>query len=163
VRQDRVAVPAVKGNANIPKALAASYPKPHRATAERALTTLLDAYPKVEKELGAERGDLPTAVAFFVVVCFEAYHEASVDPTAYPTIVRQVRDALAGSSAFARASAAEHRALYEQMAILGMLVAMTPKSQERREASAGYLKLFSLDPDAIAIGESGIVKKPRSV
>jgi uncharacterized protein (TIGR03382 family) len=168
-RGQNAPVPTItRGDAAVPKKLAASYPPSHRATAERALAALLEAYPAVEDKLGVPRGDVGAAVAFFIVACYEAYRDETIDPAVYKSVIDQIRPVLAESSRFAKASAKDRRTLYEQMAILGMLVTMTrldlekhpdrTKSEALRQASRDYLLAFAVDPEALQLGASGFVR-----
>ena len=154
------------GRSNAADKLAAAYPENVRGETRRSLAGLLTAYAEVEKSLGMPRGDAAASVAFLVVASFEAYRDTDVEPRHYNRLVTQLRGVLANDPAFARASRAERRDLYEQTAILGMLVAVTranlvekpdPATARRlREAARGYLVELSLDPDAIQIDERGI-------
>lgn len=158
------------GRSNAAERLAAAYPENLRPEARRSLAGLLTAYAQVEKSLGVPRGDAAGSVALLIVASFEAYRDVTVDQRHYEGIVTQLRGALATDARFGKASPAERRDLYEQTAILGMLVAVTranlagkpdPATARRlRDAARGYLVELSLDPDAIQIDERGLSFTP---
>lgn len=158
------------GRGSAAERLAASYPENVRAEARRTLASLLTAYAQVEKSLDVPRGDAAASLALLVVASFEAYRDTNVEPRYLGGLITQLRGAMAGDARFGKASPAERREVYEQTAILGMLVAVTranlarkpdPATARRlREAARGYLRELSLDPDAIQIDERGLSLAP---
>lgn len=162
----RAASTVTTGRSNAAERLAAAYPEHLRGEARRSLGALLTAYAQVEKSLGVPRGDAAGSVALLLVASFEAYRDATVDSRHYEGLMNQLRAALASDARFGKASPAARREVYEQTAILGMLVAVTranlarkpdPDTARRlRDAARGYLVELSLDPDAIQIDERGL-------
>jgi len=158
------------GKLDVATKLAATYPEEKRADARRLFGTLLDTYPKLEKQLGIPAGDLAGAITLFLVASYEAYTGHSVDPSRYPKLIEQVRSKLATSPALAEATPRARRELFEQMVILGMFVAaLNGQLQQHadpqlaevvRSAAKGYLaKLLGGDPDKLAITDAGLVMR----
>jgi len=158
------------GKTDVVRKLAASYPVAKRADAEKLFTTLLEAYPKLEKQFDIPAGDIAGAFTLCIVGSYEAYNATTVDPARIPRLIKQVRGALTTSSEFAKASREQKRELYNQMVIIGMFMVVLngqltqhpdPQlSQTVRTAAKGYLvQLLKTDPDKLQIDENGLAMR----
>lgn len=107
-------------------------------------------------------------VAAFIVGSYMTYRDVQFPDENFRPLVVQLRQVIGGSPAFARASEAEKRELYEPMAILGMFMATTqmalkeaPNAQvasNMRQAAKGYLEQFlKIDADKVQLTERGLV------
>lgn len=155
------------GRSGAARKLAAGYPAAQRADMQRTFEALLQAYPKVESAVGVPAGDAAGALAAFAIASFEAYRDVEVDPKHYKPVIEQLRRVLQTNPDFARASAAEKRELYEQMAILAMFVATkrsalkksgdTPALATLRDEARQYISQgLKIDPDGLQVGSSGL-------
>jgi len=153
------------GKANVARRLAAAYPEAKRGDAERVFGALLEAYPKIELQYDIPSGDIAGAFALFVIASYEAYTKTEVAPAQSKKVIAQVRGALATSRALASAKPQDRRALYEQMVILGMFIAIVngqvaqhPELADTvHDAAKGYLAgMLKLDPDRVRIDDGGL-------
>lgn len=130
------ALTASRSAASTVQQLAASVPAAQRAEAERTFSQLLTAYHGIEQRFGIERYDLGGAVAAFLVGNLMAYRNEDFPDAYFMPLVQQMRLSIGGSPAFARASAAQQRQMYEQMAILGMWMAGQQMALKQRPDAA---------------------------
>ncbi|MEZ5498862.1 MAG: DUF6683 family protein [Steroidobacteraceae bacterium] len=154
------------GNSNVAHELAQSFPESDRAAAEESFSKLLQAFAQLESSLGVAHGDAAVAMACLVIGSYEAYHDETLDPATYKPVISQLQNAMAKDASFAGLDAGVRRAQYERMAILGMYVLATRdtlrrqpsanRTNELRQAAAGYLRQLQLDPETMSIDESGI-------
>lgn len=145
-----------RGTSTAARQLAAAYPVQHRRDVLAAFVELLAKYAQLERQLGIEAGDAAGAMSLFIVANVEAYRGQPVDAATYAPVLAQVRERLATSAAFAKLSRARQRELYEQLAIIGMLMAATPPTPQRKAAAAGYLAGLGLDPETVTITTAGL-------
>jgi len=160
------------GKTTMAHELAAAYPAERRAESEKLFGDLIASYGKLERSLSLPPGDAAGAVALLVVASYEAYTDTNLDPSAYLPVIEQMRGAIATSSGFAKATAAQRRELYDETAILGMFVALVraevvkhpnpTTARNLRDAAKRYLReLLKRDPDTIEITRAGIAPNPR--
>jgi hypothetical protein len=108
------------------------------------------------------------AVATFLAGSYMAYRGVDFPDRNFKPLYRQMRQILASDPAFARASEAERREMYEQTAILGTHLALSrealkqrpDREAEERVRAAGrdYLRQFlKLDPERVRITDQGLV------
>jgi hypothetical protein len=156
------------GSSGAARKLAEAYPAAQRAAAERTFQALLGAYVQVESAVGIPAGDAAGALAAYAIVSFEAYSDADVDQKHYKPVIDQMRRALQANADFARATAAQKRELYEQMAIMGMFVAARRSEAKKsgdatalravRDAARQYISQgLKIDPDRMQIGGGGLI------
>jgi len=148
-----IAEPA--GNGTAARKLAQHYPETQRAQAQALFEDLLGRYAGIERQFDIPAGDVGGALAAFLAGSWMAMHNANFPDRHFMPAVRQMRGALAGQPAWQQASAVDRRDMYEQMAIIGMLMAGTrmalaqqpnPEVERRmREAGEGYLRQFMGD------------------
>ncbi|MBW8829738.1 MAG: hypothetical protein JF606_09965 [Burkholderiales bacterium] len=148
--------------------LAARYPAAQRTQIERAFNEAFIGYQKLEAQFGIPRNDVAGAVAAFIAGNYMAYRNADFPDKHFPLLVDQVRTVLASNPVFTRASAADKRQLYEQMAIIGTFMAVTneafkrnpnPESERnfRQTAQANLEQFLKSDADRLQISDLGMV------
>jgi hypothetical protein len=147
----------VRGAGTAPARMASAYPEAQRAQARALFDDLLQRYGGIERQFGIPRGDLGGAVAAFLAGSWMGLHDADFPDAHFMPAMAQMRAMLAAQPALRDAPEAERRAMYEQMAIVGMLMAGTQMAlkrepdarvrQQMQDAGRGYLRQF-LGPDA---------------
>jgi hypothetical protein len=151
--------------------LAATLAEQDRAEATQFYSQLLDTYRKsIEPANKIPKNDLAGAVALFIGGNYEAYRNADMQPAHFQALVGQMQQIISNNASFAQASKAEKQELYEQFAILGMLMAsMREIIQAKQPANAKdinaklkstaktYLEQFlKIDADNVLIGDQGL-------
>jgi hypothetical protein len=161
-------VPAA-GTSNAPQRLAARYPSAQRPQIEHAFRESLAGYHQLEDKLGIPRNDAAGAVAAYVAGSYMAYRDVSLPDEHFKQLVEQMRTLLAGNKAFQRASNAEKREMYEQMAIIGTFMAVTRESLKRQPSQAQYAEnvkqaakanleqFLKTDANRVEINDRGLV------
>jgi hypothetical protein len=148
--------------------MAAAYPVEQRTNVAKTFRGLLQGYSKIESQFDIPMHDLAGAVAAFIAGSYMAYNDVDFPDDKFKPLVQQVRQAIAANPEFARASAMEKQATYEQMAILGTFLATTQMAlkerpnqrvaSDMREAAKGYLEQFlKTDADKVEITSQGLV------
>lgn len=154
------------------QALAALHPGGAAARLEaRALyTRCLQHYrrhvqPQLEGGVQAQ-DDIGIAAAFFVLANLGACHEVEPEVAALPAVERQMRSLLSQTAAWRQLGSAERQSLFEQFALLGVLVnesrvAAQKQGAEARahvqQAARGYLQqLLGLSPDRLSASAQGL-------
>lgn len=135
-------------------ALVAAYPPPQRAGAEAAYRQMWAKYPEVVAKLdpNLSKDDLSGSAAVFLLGCFRAYDGHDVPDGTFPAVIRQVRTSVATGLKAGHVQAAELSQLHEQLAVIGMSMALMQEhlaahpdaemSRKTREAAARYLTAF---------------------
>lgn len=158
------------GQSVMPARLAQHYPAPQRAKAQALFEDLLRRYAQVERQFGIPRGDLPGAVAAFLAGSWMGLHNVDFPDAQFSPVVEQMRSILTADSKLLAAADGEKREMYEQMAILGMLMAGTqmglkqqsdPATERTMRATArSYLEQFlKTDADRVQMTTAGLVLK----
>lgn len=151
----------------VPRKLAAGYPAAQRAQAEALFMQTLEGYHRIESKFGLRRNDMAGAVAAFIAGNYVAYHDEPFPDANFGTLVRQMRDRMAGVEALRKASDAERQEMYEQLAILGTYMALTREALQKspdpnlkagmKRSARTYLEQFlRIDPDRMRIGPEGL-------
>lgn len=158
--------PAVGASA-VPRKMASEAPPAARAEVEKVFSQLLSEYPKFERQSGFPANDLGGAVASFVAGSWMAYRDRDLPDAHFAALATQVRGMISNNSQLASASPQERREVYEQMAILGLYMALTREGLKRspnpltstnlRNAAKRYLEDFlKTDADRIQITAQGL-------
>lgn len=148
--------------------LAQIYPEAKRAEAERVFVEMLRGYRKIEQQFGIQRNDVAGAVAAFLVGSYMAYQNTAFPDAHVKPLVDQLGPIIARSPEFTKATNAERKDLYENMAILGMFMATTQMALQQkpnaetsanmRTAAKAYLEQFlKTDADRVQITAQGLV------
>jgi hypothetical protein len=160
-----ILVPA-QPSSNTPRRMAARYPAAQRAQIESVFRDTLTSYHQLEDKLGI---DLAGAVAAYVAGSYMAYRDVTLPDEQFKLLVEQMRGILAANPAVQRASGAEKRDLYEEMAIAGMFIAVVRESLKRNAAQAQYAsnvletakanleQFLKTDADRVQITDHGLV------
>jgi hypothetical protein len=150
--------------------LSFAYPAANRPEAERVFRDLLARYGKIEQQFGIPHHDVAGSVAAFLAGSWMAYRNTDFPDERFKPLVNQMRQILGSNPEFANASNADKQEMYEQMAILGMLMAGTqmalkekPNPQiaaNMKQAAKGYLEQFlKTDAERVQITAQGLVLK----
>ena len=142
----------LRGESGTAARLAAAYPKAQQATATAVFEDLLRRYAGIEQQFGLPHGDLAGALVALLVGSWMALQDADFPDDHFLPAVRQMRALLAAQPGLREVPVADQRAAYEQMAILGMLMAGSqmalktrpdPRVRQRMQVAArGYLTQF---------------------
>lgn len=147
--------------------LAAHYPSGQRAPAQAVFEDLLSRYHLVERQFGIPQGDVGGALAAFVAGNWMALRDRPFPDASFPPLVDQMRGLLSAQAGFAEAPKDDLRDMYDQLVILGMLMAATQMGQaaspdpaltaRMHDAAADYLRqMFNTDPERLRLGPDGI-------
>ncbi len=154
--------------AGMPARMAAHLPAAARPDVERLYRVMLDKYPPLMNQLGVPAGDVAAAVATFLAGSYVAYRGVDFPDQHFKPLYEQVREIIGANAAFARASPVQRREMYEQMAILGMYMAVTREALKQRPdpqlaaamklAAKNYLQQFmKVDPERMRITDKGLI------
>ncbi len=149
------------------RTMAQPYPEASRDQAEKLFEQLLTGFKQIESHFGLPSNDVAAAVAALLVGSYSVYRNTSVPDEHFLPLVKQMRLIMSSTPAFVQASAAEKQATYEQLAILGTLMATTKMALDRqpdakvafeaRQAAAGYLRSFlDTDPERVRLSATGL-------
>lgn len=144
------------------------YPVQQRSKVAGNFRELLKAYSSIEKKFGIPPHDLAGAIAAFLAGSYMAYRDVDFPDENFKPLVSQMRQAISTNPALLKATNAEKQAAYDQMAILGMFMAVTQmalREQPNAKTSAGarraaksYLEQFlKTDADKVQITPSGLI------
>lgn len=121
--------------------------------------------PKLEGGVQAQ-DDLGVAAAFFVLANLSACHDVEPDVTALPAVERQLRSLLAQTTAWRQLGNAERQSLFEQFALLGVLINESRLTAQRQgpearrhveQAARAYLQqLLGLAPERLTASAQGL-------
>lgn len=123
--------------------------------------------PRLESDVGsADADDVGIAAAFFVLANLGAYSDTEPDPATLPAVERQLRSLLARTTAWQQLDTAAQQSLFEQLALLGVLmnesrVAARQQGPAARahlaQAASGYLQtLLGLSPERLSASVQGL-------
>jgi hypothetical protein len=151
----------------VARRLSAGQPAARRAEIERDFDQLLRGYHAIEDRFGIPRHDVAGALAAFIAGGWMAYRNQDFPDPYFRPLVEQMRGVLAANPAFAKAGAAERRAMYEQLAILGMAMAGAQialkrqpdggaESRMRANAKAQLERFLQTDPERLTITRDGL-------
>jgi hypothetical protein len=153
--------------ASFPARLASQYPEASRAEAERVFRELLQRYGQLEQRFGLEKGDVAGSVAAFIAGNYMAYHNSGFPDENFLPLVNQMRVVLGNNAEFQQAGPQARQETYEQMALVGMLMATGQMALARqpdpralanmRSAAKGYLEQFlKTDADRVRLTAQGL-------
>ena len=148
--------------------LAATYPPEHRQQAASAFRELRTGFQKIERQFDLPRGDVAGAVAAFLAGSYMAYRNVDFPDANFKPLVAQMRQIVGSNPAFAEATAAQRQDAFDQLSMLGMLMATTQMALAQqanprveaalRSTAKGYLEQFlKTDADRVQITAQGLV------
>ncbi len=152
---------------NAVRLLAASAPQARRHQIEQQLMAALALYRKVETRFGLPENDVASATAAFLAGTYMAYHGIDFPDENFKPLVAQMRGVLGQNVQFSRLGNALRQEMYEQMASVGMLMALAQMqlrqspdaaaSATLRHTAKTYLDQFlGMDADVISLGPQGL-------
>jgi hypothetical protein len=162
-------MPAAK--ATMPQRLAGAQPggPTARRDSEKLYARCLAHYRRsVQPRLvpGVQHDDVGVAAAYFVLANMAALRPIEPDEAVLAQTERQLRQLISRTRAWEGASAVDRQQLFEQFAIIGVLINETRLAAPAQgpaavanvqRAARGYLlQLLGLDPDLLAVGPSGL-------
>lgn len=149
-----------------PALLARSHGSPKARSQAQAmyLRCLVHYRSKVQRGLPVD--NIGAAAAYFVLANLAALQNLHINEAQLALVERQMRKVIGRHTAWQAASARERQTLFEQFAVLGVLVGES-QAQARtqgaaavlhvRQAARGYLReLLGVNPDALRLGEHGL-------
>ncbi|MGL5838707.1 MAG: DUF6683 family protein [Sphingorhabdus sp.] len=150
-----------------PQKMATLSPEPQRAEITRVFNALLAKYPEFEKASGIPPNDMGGALATFIGGNWMIYNNKELPDAHFAALVKQMREAVSKDEALRAESVQIRREAYEQLAILGLYMALSKRALDRQpdtqvaatlRANAGrYLQdLLKVDPATIQIGVDGV-------
>ena len=159
------AVPA--RSPRMPQVMAAGYPSGQRATMQRTFEQLLSGYRRIEQQFGIEPYDVASGVAAFLVGSYMGYHNSGFPDEHFKPLVGQLRQIIVAEPGWAKASVASKQDMYEQLSILGMLMANTQMGLKQRPdaqaqaamqaAGRDYLQQFlKVDASKVQLDAQGL-------
>lgn len=153
-----------------PRRMAAQYPPAAREQTAQLFGQLLIGWRELAATLQVPADDVGAATAALIAGSWMAYRDRDLPDAQFVALVAQMRAALAANRDFQRLDADERRVLHEQLAIIGVQLALTREAlkarpDERlaaglRRAGAGYLQqLLRTDPARVDLGAAGMVMR----
>lgn len=151
-----------------PRLLAAPYPVEQRPKFEQAFAQSLLTYQQLESKLGIPKNDVAGAVSAFLAGNYMAYRDISLPDPHFMQLVKQMRAVLVANSEFIRSSPAQKCEMYEQMAIIGTLMAVSQVEIKRgnhdpnvtrnfqQSAKTNLEQFLKTSADRIHIDEGGL-------
>lgn len=116
-------------------------PPAQRPRLEKAFRECFAQYTRLESRLGLPKDDVAGAMAAFIAGNYMALHDQAIPDAHFLATVRQIRSMLAGNADFRRASMAEKRQIYEQLATVGMFMALAQRDFQQNPNPQGKAKL----------------------
>lgn len=128
---------------------------------------MLAKYEQIEARFGLPKQDAAGAVAAFIAGNYMAYRDVDFPDSSFLSLVAQMREVIAANSAFAEGSQADKRTLYEQMAVVGLQMALQRDELKRKpdaKARAQMMKMgkshleqfLKLDVTGLLITQRGL-------
>ncbi len=143
----------------MPAVLAASTEPARRAETQKFYAQLLGKFDGIADGLRVPRRDVAVAAAMYVGSAYAAYRGTQLSDAAFLALVVQMRGALVATPAFARAPLSQKQDMYEGLAIIGLVLAMSARSGDDTARELGKTSLQALlrgGIDAIAIDDRGL-------
>lgn len=110
--------------------------------------------------------DLGIAAAFFVLTNLGACQDTEPEVSALPAVERQLRSLLAQTTAWRKLGSAQRQSLFEQFALLGVLLnesrtaaqqqGPAAKAHVQRAARSYLQQLLGLSPDRLSVSAQGL-------
>ena len=150
-----------------PSKLAKSHPGGPKARRDaEALYLRCLAHYRDKVQHGLPTDDLGAAAAYFVLANLAALQDLQVSEAQLALVERQMRHVIGRHEAWSQADAREQQSLFEQFAVLGVLVGESQAEARKqgpaaianvRRAARGYIvQLLGLNPDALRLGDHGL-------
>ena len=105
---------------------------------------MLAHYEQIEARFGLPRRDAAGAVAAFIAGNYMAYRDVDFPDSSFPSLVAQMRKVITANPGFVNGSLADKRTLYEQMAVIGMQMALQRDQLKRQPDPKQRAQMMSL-------------------
>jgi hypothetical protein len=160
-RADPAATRVAPRRPRMPAVLAASTEPARRAETQKFYAQLLERFDAIADGLHVPRRDVAVAAAMYVGSAYAAYRGSQLSDAAFQALVKQMRGALVATPAFARAPLSQKQDMYEGLAIMGLVLAMSARTQSgddtvRELGKSSLQALLRGGIDAIAIDDRGL-------
>lgn len=150
----------------VAKRLVASYPPAQRDQVAQSMAGLLARYREIESRFGLAPNDVAGAVAAFVAGNYMAYRDVDFPDAGFLPLVQQMRGVMAALPQFRDATDAQKQQLYEEMAVVGLHMALqraelrgasaAARAQLRRTAKSHLDQFLQMDCSRLALGVNGL-------
>ncbi len=148
--------------------LVAAYPPASRAQVKKTFAELLSGYHQLEEKFDLPRNDVAGAVAAFIAGNYMAYRDVDLPDEQFGKLASQMHEVLVNEPEFAKASNAQKQETYEQLAIIGTMMATLQEGLKQqpneqlaaamRKAAKGYLEEFlKVDAAKVSLTAQGLV------
>ena len=156
------------GEASGPRALAAAAAPDRRADLEARLARVLSAWQQISSALHLPPDDVAGPVAACIAGSYMVVHDVDLPDADFVALVGQMRAVLQDNPRFTQALPVQRREMYEELAIIGTLLATgreavrrgqaSPQAGEalRRNARTNLDRLLGADADRAVIGAQGL-------
>jgi hypothetical protein len=163
----RITLAPTSPSAEVARRLAAHYPAAQRAQAQQVFEQLLQSFRSIETRFGIPHNDVAGALAGLLAGSLMAWQGSDFPDRHFKPLVAQMRAALRQDAQFTASSPADKRALYEELAILGMFIsaqhmglAQQPDAalrQRLREVAHRHIvHWLQVEPDRVQITARGL-------
>lgn len=155
---------------NAIRSLAASAPPAQRHQVEQQLTAALAAYRKLEARFNLPENDVASATSALLAGSYMAYHDVDFPDKNFKPLVTQMRGILQRNEPFSRIDDGARQQMYEQMASVGTLLAMSQirlrqapdaaaSAALRQTAKTCLDQFLGMDADMIRLGPHGLAMR----
>lgn len=110
--------------------LATRFPPEARARMKATYLQSFDLFQKLQRKLALPDNDVANGISAYIAGNYMILHGVEIEDPVFLKLVSQVRQGLLGNRGFQQIPAAQKRKLYEQTAMVGMLMALAQLSQK---------------------------------
>ena len=155
------------GNTRGMDAIVALYPSKQRAAVRKQYQQIYNSYPQVAKSLGIPTNDMASGMASLLAGAYMAYTNTSLNDSYVKPLANQFRASMQEVEEFNRVSDSDKKMIYDQMVLMGMVLAMTQvelqkqpdakvKSQLRQAGKQVLEGVLKVNADRVRITSSGL-------
>lgn len=119
------------GNTRGLEAIVALYPSKQRAEVRKLYQQIYSSYPQVAKSLGIPTNDMASGLASLIAGSYMAYTNTSLKDSYVKPLANQFRSSMQEVAEFNSVSDSDKKMIYDQMVLMGMLLAMTQSELEK--------------------------------
>lgn len=116
-------------------ALVAKYPAKDRENVRKSLKQLQDSFPQVARSVGIPTNDLSSGLSALIAGAYMAYNNVSLNDNYMKPLANQLRSILQTAEEFDRLSDSQKKDVYDQMVIIGMLLAVSQSENQKKPNS----------------------------
>ena len=155
------------GNTRGMDAIVALYPSKQRAEVRKKYQQIYNSYPQVARSLGIPTNDMASGMASLLAGAYMAYTNTSLNDSYVKPLANQFRASMQEVDEFNRISDSDNKMIYDQMVLMGMVLAMTQvelqkqpdakvKSQLRQAGKQVLEGVLKVNADRVRITASGL-------